>query len=143
MGLFNRSQPVDQPIPERGGEGIIRGALAVRVNKRENLIGLSRSLEVPQDALLDFCAGESNMNAEALSVIAGFLFANMTYDEATDKLVSTAKEPTVMGARPVALPNGLAGVYPPAATPRTEFAPPAQQPGFADTSKYVKPSGYR
>jgi hypothetical protein len=142
MGLFSKSQPPEEPPAPPGGEALIRAGLKVRTSKRENLIGLSRKLEIPHDALLAFTSGESNMNADALSVIAEFLWANKSYDEATDMVVSKSGPATSMGERPVALPNGLAGVYPPPATPHAGFAPPAQMPGFADPSKYVKPSGY-
>ena len=138
MALFNRSQPVKTKLP--GGEDVIRAGIKARGNKRENLINLSRSLEVPQDALLDFANGESNMNALALNVIAAFLWPNARYDEATDKLVSGGKEPTPMAS--AGYPPMTSSPYPPPIQPRAEVAPPAQQPGFADTSKYVKPSGY-
>ena len=119
---------------------VIRAGLKARVSKRENLINLSRSLEVPQDALLDFAAGESNMNAEALSVIAAFLWPNSSYDEASDKLVSGAKPSTPMAA--AGYPPRTTSSYPPVVTSRSEFAPPPQSPDFADRSKYMKPQGY-
>jgi hypothetical protein len=138
MSLFGKPRPVETKLP--GGEDVIRAGLKVRVTKRENLINLSRSLEVPQDALLNFVSGQSNMNAEALSIIAAFLWPNAKYDEASDRLVTGGKEPTPMAA--AGYPPMTTSPYPPPIQPRTGFAPPAQQPGFADRSPNVKPSGY-
>ena len=66
MGLFSKSQPPEEPPAPPGGEALIRAGLKVRTSKRENLIGLSRKLEIPHDALLAFTSGESNMNADAV-----------------------------------------------------------------------------
>jgi hypothetical protein len=136
MGLFNRDQSVKPTTKLPGGEDVIRAGLKVRVTKRENLINLSRSLEVPQDALLDFVSGQSNMNAEALSVIAAFLWPNARYDEASDKLVGGSKEPTPMAA--AGYPPMTRSPYPPPIQPRTEFAPPPQ-PGFVGGAGLSKP----
>jgi hypothetical protein len=136
MALFSKKQP-DQTNKLPGGEDVIRAGLKARVSKRENLINLSRSLEVPQDALLDFAAGESNMNAEALSVIAAFLWPNSSYDEASDKLVSGGKAATPVSA--AGYPPRTTSAYPPAAT-HVGAPPPA--PSMVEPSKFKRPEGW-
>jgi hypothetical protein len=136
MALFSKVQPSGSKLP--GGEDVIRAGLKARVSKRENLINLSRSLEVPQDALLDFAAGESNMNAEALSTIAGFLWPNASYDEASDKLVSGGKAATPFAA--TGYPPMTRSAYPPVAT--HVGAPPPQSEGFVEPSKFKRPDGW-
>jgi hypothetical protein len=138
MALFSKTQPNEPNKLLGGGEMVIRAGLKARVTKRENLINLSRSLEVPQDALLDFAAGESNMNAEALSVIAAFLWPNSSYNEASDKLISGGKEATPMAA--AGYPPRTTSSYPPGAT--HVGAPPPQSEGFVEPSKFKRPDGW-
>jgi hypothetical protein len=145
MSLFSRKQ-ADPPTKLPGGEDVIRAGLKVRVSKRENLINLSRSLEVPQDALLDFVAGQQNVNAEALSVIAGFLWPNARYDGASDKLVSGGKEPTPVATigYPQAFQGERVGRYAPVTnTPSGVHPDPKLSIGTNDiTPKYVPKPGW-
>ena len=101
LALFKQQQPLEEVKPQGGGEDTIRKALFVRIRKKENLINLSRDLQVPQDALLKFCDGERNFNEEALQVICKFLWTHTSYDEASDKLYSTGPEATSVGVHPV------------------------------------------
>lgn len=79
LSLFAKQQPPEEVKPQGGGEAVIRKALAARVRKKENLINLSRDLQVPQDALLKFCDGARNFNEEALQVICKFLWTHASY----------------------------------------------------------------
>jgi hypothetical protein len=116
LSLFTKKQPVGQPIEHRGGEAIIRAALAVRTRRRENLIGLSRSLEIPQDVLVNFANGQGNLNAEALSLIAAYLWHNASYDGERDLLVSLAKPPETFAPNGPPQWNQGQTMYPPVAT---------------------------
>ncbi len=49
MGLFSKSQPADDPIPERGGKYVLRQAISLRVRKKENLHILVQTIGVPRD----------------------------------------------------------------------------------------------
>lgn len=137
MSLLSKKQP-DEPAKPPGGEDIIRAGLAVRTRRRDNLISLSRSLEIPQDALLDFANGQSNLNAEALSVVAAFLWPNASYDEARDKLVSGGKAATPFAA--TGYPPRTTSAYPPVVT--HVGAPPPQSEGFVEPSKFKRSDGW-
>jgi hypothetical protein len=138
LSLFAKKQPVDDPIPERGGKYVLRQAIGLRLRKKENLQSLVQTINAPQDKILEFANGADNLNEAQLSAVAMYVFGNATYSAELDRLVSTAKPPTSIGVAPAAYnPNATAGVYPPPATPRAEVqAPLAQQPGFVESSKF-------
>ena len=57
LSLFKKVQPIDEPIPERGGRFVLRQAISLRVKKKENLQSLVQTINAPQDKLIAFSEG--------------------------------------------------------------------------------------
>ena len=141
LSLFKKVQPIDEPIPERGGRFVLRQAISLRVKKKENLQSLVQTINAPQDKLIAFSEGAENLDEAQLSAVAMYVFGNATYSAELDRLVSTAKPPTSMGTAPPPYSPGSANVYPPPATPRAEVTAPSPAPGLVESSKFKRPEG--
>ena len=116
LSLFAKKQPVDDPIPERGGKFVLRQAISLRLRKKENLQSLVQTINAPQDKLIAFSEGADNLDEAQLSAVAMYVFGNATYSGELDRLVSTAKPPETFA--PIGHPQWDQGqpVYPPVAT---------------------------
>jgi hypothetical protein len=135
--LFARKPPAPAPEPPKtgGGKQALRQALATRFKKRENLISLSRSLEIPNAALEAFAFGGDELDNRALSEIADFLWPGREYDPDTDTLRRKDR------AEPAPI-----GVLPPPAVGRTVEEILGPERSFASlasgTGAYKKPAGW-
>jgi hypothetical protein len=123
MGLFSKSQPVDDPIPERGGKHVLRTAISLRLRKKENLQRLVLDLQTPLDGIIAFANGADNLNPDHLSILAKYIFSNVVYDADKDLLASTAPPVTTFAA--AGYPPRTTSSYPPVVV---HCGPPPPQP---------------
>ena len=69
-----------------GGVEAIRRAMLHRVKSHKGWGKLSREVHIPNDGLRAFAEGADNLNDEALSVVAGYLW-DKDYDPVRDVIV--------------------------------------------------------
>ena len=91
LSLFKKVQPIDEPIPERGGRFVLRQAISLRVKKKENLQSLVQTINAPQDKLIAFSEGAENLDEAQLSAVAMYVFGNATYSGELDRLASAQR----------------------------------------------------
>ena len=142
LSLFKKVQPVDDPIPERGGKFVLRQAISLRVEKR-NLQTLVQTINAPQDSSSP-SQGQDNLDETQLSAVANYIFGNATYSAELDRLVSTAKPPTSMGKAP---PPYVPGVAPRNIHRRSHLGQKLRQRrhfrlGWSSSSKFKRPEGW-